>query len=161
MDLNVVRKKLVLQMEIYMLNNGPRIVDTKATGMLPSGPPPGAPPPAMPHASIYGDYDPLFDPSASFDPWTQPHASSLCKVSYEVDRETNGFGILADANSIPTSMPSTAFNLACSLSPRSHAHLLFIIIVFNYMPQLSRPCSQLHGAALTTPSSKGLAPASC
>jgi len=45
-----------------------RIEDIEVTRPPPPGPPPGAAPPAMPHASIYGGYDPAFDSSASFDP---------------------------------------------------------------------------------------------
>ncbi|KAH9965316.1 hypothetical protein BC827DRAFT_1183818 [Russula dissimulans] len=45
----------------------PRIEGIEGTRTPPPGPPPGAAPPAM-HASIYGGYDPSFDPDASFDP---------------------------------------------------------------------------------------------
>jgi hypothetical protein len=55
------------------------------------------------------------------------HLGYYCKVSCTVDRENRGFvGVLADANSIPTSTPITAFRLARSLSPRSRAHIPFI-----------------------------------
>jgi len=67
---------------------------------------------------------------------------SHCKVSGVVDRGNRGFvGVLADADSIPTSTPTTASaSLARSSSPRSRAHTPFI-----------RLCPRPHATAPSTP----------